>query len=344
MKKSDKEEFNVKRINGYLDIDEYFFKRLKRKFIDYEDLELNGLITTELAGRSNKFWILSKDNNEKIALFKEQQFGTDEGYAELFAEEIAKILKMPSAHYDLAIFDGKKGVISYNFIKEYDSLYSGTDIILDFYEKKLEGNRELSELYGIDIDNDNLDIILEKLNNLEDIWFILEDKFKDCYDRELIVGRIVNGLVDKLIFDILTVNVDDHCDNWGIMDDSEEGKKIAHQFDNARILNLHHNILIEKYVEDKKLTDKELSLTVDNLKIKKPLEVLQHFLNISSSEYRDLVKEKIDILQEHIDEIPTIIETRTCNPVPRYLNDYFKTNMHEHLNAVNEIVSNKRKK
>lgn len=337
------QEIDTKRVNGWLDLDSYFVNRLGRNFTDREDLFNERLIDIENGGRSNKFWILSEDK-EKIALFKEQlSVDSDESYAELISEEISKILGMPTAHYDLATFNGEKGVISYNFIKKEDSYYSGFDIITDFYEQKLENNSELSELYGIDYYRNDIDDVLDKLNNLEDVWIILEEKYKGFHDKERIVSRIVNGLVDKLIFDILTVNVDDHCDNWGELDSLEDGRILAPQFDNARIINLHKNIFIEKTNSKETLQDKELVFTVDNSKIRKPLEVLDHFLKVSSSEYTDLVIRKVNTLKDNIDNVPSRIENRTEFPMPRYLKEYFTTTMHDHLDKVEEVIYKKGK-
>ena len=336
------EEIKTRRIEGYLDLDSYFIRRIGRPPEDEEDLFANGLIDVENSGRSDKFWILDEQGN-RIALFKEPiNPQGDELYAELISEEVSKILGIPTAHYDLAIFNGRKGVISYNFVGEYDSYESGFDIIMDFYEKRLEEDGQLSELYGINNKKDTIDDVSSKLNNLEDVWCILEERYKDHPYKQLIVSKIVNGLVNKLIFDILMVNVDDHCDNWGELDMLSEGKNLAPQFDNSRIINLHNNILTERFVSKDTIEDKELIFTVDNNGIKKPLEVLSHFLKISSSEYTDLVREKVVALQDHIYEIPLIIEKRTNHPMPNYLTRYFTTTMPEHLNKVSEIVDGKR--
>ena len=336
------EEIDAQRINGWLDLDSYFIKRLGRPFEDQEDLENNGLIATDNRGVYSKFWILDEEGN-KIALFKTQDFGSDEAYAELFSEEVAKILGMPAAHYDLAKFDREEGVISYNFIKEFDTYYPGFDVIAEFYENNLEGNEELNKLYGIDYYNDDLDKVTDKLNNLEDIWIILERKYKKHADRKYIVSKIMNGMVDKLIFDILMVNVDDHCDNWGIFDEIEEGRMASPQFDNSHVLNLQKNILTEHFVFDQTIEDKELRFTVDNTGAKKPLEVLKYFLDISSSEFTDLVRDKVNTLKEHVDEIPIIIETRTKQDMPDYLKEYFISTMHDHLDKVSDIVDSKSK-
>lgn len=326
------EEIKTNRVNGYLDLDNYFINKLNRDYIDEEDLFVNGLIELEMSGVSNKFWILSSEG-EKIALFKEQALYSDESYAELFAEEIAIVLNIPTAHYDLAKFNGNKGVISYNFIKQYNEYYSGFDIVSDFYEQKLENDEELSKLYNIDYYNDTIDDVVDKLNNLEDVWFILEERFKNNPSKQYIVKDIVNGLVNRLIFDILTINIDRHVDNWAIIDDTT-----APLFDNSRILNMHKNVLTENLSNDVTLEDKELLFTVDNEHIRKPLEVLEHFLKISSSEYKDMVIDKVNNLQQNIEIIPEKIESRTENEMPKYLKTYFINSMHEHLGKVNEVI------
>ena len=335
------EEIKTPRINGYLNLDSYFLRRLGRPAEDEEDLFSHGLIDIEVAGRSNKFWILDEQGN-RIALFKEPiNPQGDETYAELISEEVSKILGLPTAHYDLAIFGGCNGVLCYNFVKEYDSYQSGFDILMDFYDSKLENNKENSELYGIDNISDTIDDVSEKLNNLETAWCILEDKYKNHPNKEYIVSTIVDGLVNKLIFDILMVNVDDHCDNWGELDSLEEGRRLAPQFDNARVINLHNNIAVEQFASKETIEDKNLSFVVDNTGITKPLEVLKYFLNISSSEYTDLVRDKVNTLREHIDDVPSIIEERTEVPMPKQLKKYFITTMNEHLERVSEIVDNK---
>jgi len=338
------DKIKAQRINGWLDLNSYFEKRLGRSFQDEEDLFANGLIDVEHAGRSDKFWILDDEGN-KLALFKEPiNFYGEELYAELFSEEICKVLDIPTAHYDLAKFRGTKGVISYNFKKDHDKYSSGFDLIAEFYEKNLEYNRELSELYGIDYINDSLDDVSDKLNNLEDIWIILEHKYKEHPQKQYIVSKIMDGLVNKLIFDILTINIDDHADNWGEFDELEEGKMIAPMFDNSRIINLHNNVLVDGLGNSEKIEDKKLSLIIDNDNEKrKPLEVLEYFLNISSSEYRDLVRDKVNLLKNNIDNIPIVIENRTEHKIPEYLKDYFVVTMREHLDKVETIVDSKGK-
>lgn len=325
-------EIKTNRINGYLDLNSYFFKRLGRNYLNINDLYENNLIEYEICSTSNGFWVLSPNNYSKWFLYKVNSYQSG-SYAELIAEEIANILEIPCAHYDLATFNGQYGVISYNFNKKNKYL-SGFDIIADFYEKNLEDCEEKSGLYGVDYFNDTIDDVTNNLNNLEDIWSILEERLNGHPDKQYIVSNILNGLVNKLLFDILTVNIDGHSENWGII-----GNNVSPLFDNSRILNMHQDM--DKI--DMNLENKILLFTVDNSNKKRPLDVLERFLKISSSEYKDIVIDKVNKLENNIDLIPTIIEKRTEHEMPNNIKYYFLTTMHSHLDKVNEVINKNNK-
>ncbi len=329
------EEIKASRINGRLDLDEYFSQRGAPNCVDLEELASKGLIEPEISGICDKFWILSSDNNERIALFKVTEANSYADYAELLAEEIAKVMEIRTAHYDLAIFNGWNGVISYNFLDEYDSIYHGTDIILDYYDEKVDDNAEFLSMYGL-TGKDLVDDVCVKLNNLEDIWSIIEHKYKDYNNKSGIVKRVMDGLVDKLIFDVLTNNVDDHSENWGIVD-TDSGKYLAPMYDNSRILGLYRNVVVEKALRQKD-EEPSLYLTVDNSSDKYPAEVLDKFLRISGSEYVDLVKEKISLLQEHVCEIPGMVEARTGAQMSDFLKRYFNESITNNLEMASTIV------
>lgn len=326
-------EINAKRINGYLNLDNYFSNKLGKRYVTDKELIDYGLIEFDY---SDRFWILSEDGS-KIALFKEQINSEDESYLELFAEEVAKIMGLKTAHYDLAMFRGKKGVISYNFINKNDSYYSGYDIISRFVEENLEDDIELSDLYGVDSEEDPI-YASENLNNIEDIWAILEIIYKDNPDKEKIVFQIIDGLVDKLIFDIILGNLDDHSENWGILNDN-----LAPVFDNGKILNIHTNLFLKDYFENTSLENVDLRFTVDNSNYKKALESLKYFLDISSSEYEERIINKIDILRQNIDSIPSIIEKRTSQIIPDYLKQYFIITMFVNIDKISNAVKGRTK-
>lgn len=321
----------IKRINGYLNLDEYFRKILKKEYIDEEDLYNHGLIDVAPNGVMDKFWIVDRMTGQNIALFKTTIHNSYSGYAELISEEISRLLDMPTAHYDLATFNGYEGVISYNFVKNPNSYFSGFDIILDFYEQKLKDDEVLSAWYNIDNNKDTIDDVTDKLNNLEDIWSILEYRYRSDANKQAIIMHFMDRLIDNLIIDILTINVDDHSDNWGI-----NGDELSPHFDKARIINLHRR----DFITIETLEEKKLLLTVDNQNIRTPLKVLDHFLKVSSSCYFDRVKEKVDKLQENFELIPEIIEQRTHQEMPIKLKEYFINTISSHLEKVEEVLNN----
>ena len=332
------DEIVVKRQKGFLDLNEYFNNVLGINVCrhDLQTLYEKGLIEVETTGLSDKFWIIDPITTRKIALFKEQS-NLYTCYSELFSEEIAKILDFETAHYDLAVFNGYQGVISYNFLKNEENYLSGFDVLNEYFEEKIFMDQKMASMYNIDLDNDTIDEAFDKLNNLDSIWSIIEEKYKDDPHKRQIVFNIMDKVVDKLMFDILTVNVDDHSDNWALIDN-----RLAPLFDNERIINMHNKEKNEERVK-KGLNDKELLMTVDGSGINKPLEVLKYFLKISSSEYKERFENKLNKLETNLEYIPINIEKRTMCEIPDAVKTYFLSTMYEHLTNVNMILNDTNK-
>lgn len=328
-------EIVATRQNGFLNLNEYFNKVLKENsyYHDIQTLYEKGIIEIEVIGISDKFWILDYKTGDKIALYK-QQNGTYMCYAELFAEEIAKILGFENAHYDLATLNGYEGVISYNFLKDDEEYLTGYDITSEYYENFILEDEELAKMYNIDLENDTIGEIIDKLNNLDSIWSILEEKYKNDFYKREIIFNIMDKAVDKLMFDILTVNVDDHGDNWGLV-----GDRLAPLFDNERILNMHRKDRKEEEEEKKDLNDKELLLTVDSEGINKPLEVLKYFLDISSYEYTERFKEKLNKLETNIEYVPLNVEKTIHKEIPSDIKEYFLNTMYDHIDNIHRVLS-----
>lgn len=332
-------EIVAKRERGFLNLNNYFNKMLGVEDVWYHDIQTlyeKGLIEVEASGVSDKLWIIDPITTRKIALFKEPN-NTYLCYAELFSEEIAKILGFETAHYDLATLNGSQGVISYNFLKDEESYLSGFDILSDYFEEHIFMDEENAGMYNINLDEDSIEEAFDKLNNLDSIWSILEERYKNEHYKRQIVFNIMDKIVDKLMFDILTVNIDDHSDNWALIDN-----RLAPLFDNERIMNMHNKNKNEEEVK-KGLNDKELLLTVDGSGINKPLEVLKYFLDISSSEYRERFEEKLNKLETNLEYVPSIIEKRTMSEIPKEIKTYFFSTMYEHLANVNNTLNDNNK-
>ena len=128
--------------------------------IDFESLRENGRINiskgisngiihkseVELEGARNKFWF-----NDCNYMFKEIFEGSYEDYAELISSELAKEFGIECATYDLAICDGKLGVITKNFVNEdlEEELISGTVIINEVYQMYILPLQEICAKYFV---------------------------------------------------------------------------------------------------------------------------------------------------------------------------------------------------
>lgn len=228
-------------------------------------------------------------------------------YNELVAEELAKDFGLSCIDYDLAILNDKKGVISKNYQKDNVSYINGEDIIIDYYECK-----------GLDID---------KYNNLEAIWDALEYRYKDFPNRKEIVANLMKKIVDIFIFDIITSQRDRHLENWQIIE-SEKDIDIAPLFDNERILvSEAENIFLLLTIEEK---------ISGNL-----FENLEVFLNVSSADYRNIIKEKMWIISdENLQSVFKRIENKTEYPMPQSEKEYYLRKYQNHRKQLQQVLEN----
>jgi hypothetical protein len=93
-------------------------------------------IDYEQMGTKSKFWY--KNEKNELFLFKAtlttdkagkdiQRYGED--WAEKIACEIAKLLNIPAANYELATFKGQAGIITKNFVGNTENMLYGNSII-----------------------------------------------------------------------------------------------------------------------------------------------------------------------------------------------------------------------
>src|SRR4051794_3232003 len=79
--------------------------------------------TTEQMGSKEKFWY--RDPVRGRTLFKEVRPDTGEDWAEKVAEQLCILLGLPHAHYELAVSNGIRGVISPTFVGRGEGLSHG---------------------------------------------------------------------------------------------------------------------------------------------------------------------------------------------------------------------------
>ena len=79
---------------------------------------------TEQVGTKPKFWYA--DNS---LLFKEARPGTGEDWSEKVASELCALLGVPHATYDLAVWRGRRGVVTATFIPDGARLVHGNELL-----------------------------------------------------------------------------------------------------------------------------------------------------------------------------------------------------------------------
>ncbi len=91
---------------------------------------------SEQMGTKPKFWFLK---NGIDFLFKEGRQGTGEDWAEKVAEQLAALLEMPHAEYELAVFGNKRGTMSRSFLPKGASFIPGNELLGMFEQRYPRG-------------------------------------------------------------------------------------------------------------------------------------------------------------------------------------------------------------
>lgn len=94
------------------------------------DVPARAAESMEQLGTKYKFWYV--DPLYGSTLFKEGRPGTGENWAEKIACELAQLLGLPHAHYELARFDGRAGVISPSLVARGARLIHGNELLVTF--------------------------------------------------------------------------------------------------------------------------------------------------------------------------------------------------------------------
>lgn len=156
-------------------------------------------------------------------LFKAGREGTGENCAEKIACELCKLIGLPHAEYDLAIHQGKRGVITPNFVPKGARLELGNEILARYvsgYEKTKrfsQTQHTLTRVFGL---------IRRKEVELP-IGF-------SGFDN---INSAIDVFVGYLMLDTWIANQDRHHENWGYVIELSNGSiHLAPTFDHASSL------------------------------------------------------------------------------------------------------------
>lgn len=191
------------------------------EFYKVHDISLEEEDSYEQLGTKSKFWYFERDTNESI-LFKSTK--TKEGarlgedWSEKVACELAELIDLPHAHYELAIYNSERGVISPNFINGKDQQLLAGNLLLRNYLDVKDVNPNIQYI-------DHVHNIMINMIKLKPIGSKILSNIESA--SEFFVGY--------LMFDVLISNQDRHNENWGMIT-SITGNHLAPSYDHGASL------------------------------------------------------------------------------------------------------------
>lgn len=147
---------------------------------------------SEGSGRSEKIWLQNPDTGQ-IGLFKfKKDVGTTDHISECIAYEIAQLLDIPCAKFELGRYHGREGSISYSIIKKSS-------------QNLVEGINFITLLYPEYDPEKFIDVRTERRYSIEMVKKSIEEFVP------------IEGFLKMLMFDYLIGNSDRHQNNWAIL-------------------------------------------------------------------------------------------------------------------------------
>lgn len=294
----------MKRINGFLNIDSYFIKNYKKKYVNEfvkKVSDIHYIIT--INGRNYYFKKLKNP------------------YTELLAYEVATFLGLKSVSYDLAIFQNMYGVISEDFKDKNCKYVSGQDILFEYSRSP----RCMTYLENMGLEQTEVNDYPNNapysynINNLEIIWQAIEYKYKQL-GINIDMEKIMNDLILIFIFNILVMQNDGMSQNW-VLEESAYGVNVGLLYDNAEAF---------KFGEGKYSPQCNFSTNFNDVGLG-TYAILEEFLKISDKVYVDLFKEKFNMLTEDvflklIQRVEYKIECSIQNEIKTYYLEMFRVN------------------
>lgn len=166
--------------------------------------------TPEGSGRSEKIWLINPDTGQ-TGLFKfKKDISTTDHISECIAYDLANLIGIPCAKFEIGLYNGREGSMSYNIVDNKE-------------ETLTEGVYCISLQY-----------------NHFDTETLMDSETKDRYSLEMIKKALepLGLFCDFLpvcIFDFLIGNTDRHQSNWAIIR-KDRAVRLSPLYDNSSSL------------------------------------------------------------------------------------------------------------
>ena len=309
----------MERINGYLDLTSILNVKKSDgidEFLDYLK-ESNSSVKViksytkhdDILEDSIDQFVFSFEYNGLTYYFKFDSLSNP--LNELICYYIAKDMGLDSVFYDLAMIGGFTGNLSKDYKVKNAKYISGEEII-NSVDKMVDAY---------------------KYNNLRGIWHCLEVYFKDYPNMQEIVAKLMMKIVKLFIFDLVTGQEDRHEENWGVVIYENGDVDLQPIFDNSRSLE-----------DDPEFVYYGLSLEGNSISDND--KMVQEFLNVSSSEFSDILPNYLWVIgEENINKIFKLIEEQiNCEIQPnikRYYINVFSINYNFFKNLLDDLKTRK---
>jgi HipA-like C-terminal domain len=185
----------------------------------------------EAMGTKPKFWF--RDAKLGKCLFKQARQNTGEDWAEKIAAELAQLLGLPHAHYELATWDEKPGTVSPVMISESCALIHGNDILASIVSN-------YPRYQGYQVSQHTLDIVLQVMSTPV-VQMPLDWAAPDG------ITTAIDTFTGYLLLDAWIGNGDRHHENWALVTTIEQSIHLAPTYDHAS--SLGRELLDEKRQE-----------------------------------------------------------------------------------------------
>lgn len=300
--------------NGMLDIIKIIKEEYNYDFTTYKDLLKQDFIEVEGNGVDALFWL--KYQGDKY-LFKPVNNATYNVWGEILSQRVAEDLNLSCAKYRIAFFKDQIGVLSKSFLKSDEKLIMGSELIQEYlrHDYDVEIKHRIDNLLKNTFFNhyDKMKLILKDMNNYTDVTKVINVNKKLTIEEK---ENITSNMKDRLFFDILTMQGDDHTNNWGIIK-TKDGYKNAPLYDNTTSFGLNHprvEYLISDFKEE-----------YINYRFHQDIERLRHYTDphplFTYHERKENIS-SLQVLQEFLDNLSDEEIERYYNIINRYSIDY----------------------